>query len=129
MAKRSTTNWSLFPPETTEVQLDEKWAFVGKKEANCEPDEKDQGDNSDHVAFDPVHRFIVSFVPGKRTKANVDRLVEDFACRTEGRLMDLITSDEHKPYKVSSTPRCTRLAATGASYASNPGSSTERHRR
>jgi len=32
------TNWSLFPPDTTEVQLDEKWAFVGKKEQNCDPD-------------------------------------------------------------------------------------------
>ena len=99
MAKLSTTNWSLFPPETTEVQLDEKWAFVGKKEANCEPDEKDQGDNWDHVAFDPVHRLVVSLVPGKRTKAKVDRLVEDFARRTAGRLMNLITSDEYKPYK------------------------------
>lgn len=99
MAKLSTTSGSLFPPETTEVQFDEKWAFVGKKEANCEPDEKDQGDNWDHVAFDPVHRLVVSLVPGKRTKANVDRLVKDFARRTAGRLMNLITSDEYTPYK------------------------------
>lgn len=92
-------NWSLFPPQTTEVQFDEKWAFVGKKEAKCDPDDKDQGDNWDHVAFDPVHRLVVSFVAGKRTKANVDRLVEDFARRTRGRLMNLITSDEYKPYR------------------------------
>ena len=97
--KHSTTTWSLFPPETREVQFDEKWAFVGKKEAKCEPDEKNQGDNWDHVAFDPVHRLVVSFVPGKRTKANVECLLEDFGRRTEGRLMDLITTDEYKPYK------------------------------
>jgi len=72
---------------------------VGKKEAKCEPHENDRGDNWDHVAFDPVHRLIVSFVPGKRTKANTDRLVADFACRTEGRLMDIITTDDYKPYR------------------------------
>lgn len=72
---------------------------MGKKEANCEPDEKDQGDNWDHVGYDPVHRLVVSFVPGKRTKANTERLVEDFARRTEGRLMNLTTSDEYKPYR------------------------------
>src|SRR5450755_191818 len=32
MRKPSTTSWWLFPPATREVQLDEKWAFVGKKE-------------------------------------------------------------------------------------------------
>jgi len=90
--------WSLFPPETTEVQFDEKWAFVRKKEAHCEPGESKQGDNWDHVAFDPEHRLVVSLVPGKRTKANTDRLVEDFARRTGRRQMDLITSDEYKPY-------------------------------
>ena len=30
------TSW-LFPPETREVQFDEKWSFVYKKEKNCDP--------------------------------------------------------------------------------------------
>ena len=34
----STTSWSRFPPGRREVQFDEKWAFVAKKEANCDPD-------------------------------------------------------------------------------------------
>lgn len=93
------TSWSLFPPQTREVQLDEKWSFVQKKEENCEPAEPRKGDNWDHIAFDPEHRLVVSMVPGKRTKANVERLVEDFARRTDHRLMNLITSDEYKPYK------------------------------
>ena len=38
-------------------------------------------------------------VAGKRTRANVHRLVQDFARRTGHRLMDLITSDEYKPYR------------------------------
>ena len=51
----STTSWSRFPPLTREVQFDEKWAFVAKKEANCDPlDPADgrKGDTWDHVAFD-----------------------------------------------------------------------------
>jgi hypothetical protein len=30
-----TSSWP-FPPSTREVQLDEKWAFVAKKGANCD---------------------------------------------------------------------------------------------
>jgi len=74
---------------------------VGKKEANCSENEKRQGDNWDHVAFDPESRLIVSMVPGKRTKENVEKLVHDFACRTGHRAIELMTSDEYKPYKDS----------------------------
>jgi len=95
-------NYLLFPPKTVEAQFDEKWAFVGKKKKNCsETDLADsqQGDNWDHVAYDPEHRLVVSVVPGKRTAKNVDKLMADFKKRTGGRIMNLMTSDEYKPYK------------------------------
>lgn len=38
-------------PMTREVQLDEKWSFVYKKEARCEQDEKTNGYNWDHTAL------------------------------------------------------------------------------
>jgi len=75
---------------------------VGKKEKHCDPDNPDdakRGDNWDHVALDPEHRLVVSVVPGKRTAENVETLVQDFKERTEGRPMNLITSDEYKPYR------------------------------
>jgi IS1 family transposase len=100
----STTNSWLFPPQTQEVQFDEKWAFVGKKQKNCDPEEPDdaqQGDHWDHVAFDPEHRLVVSVVPGKRTEENVHRLVEDFKERTGGQVMNLMTSDEYPGYKTA----------------------------
>ena len=93
----------LFPPQTREVQFDEKWAFVGKKEKNCDPtdpDDAQQGDHWDHVAFDAENRLVVSVVPGKRTSENVRELVQDFKERTEGRIMNLITSDEYPVYKT-----------------------------
>jgi IS1 family transposase len=93
----------LFPPQTREVQFDEKWAFVGKKAKHCDPDDPDdarQGDHWDHVALDPEHRLVVSVVPGKRTAENVRRLVNDFKQRTQGRLMNLITTDEYSAYET-----------------------------
>jgi IS1 family transposase len=43
--------------------------------------------------------LVVSVVPGKRTAKNVGKLVDDFKKRTDGRIMNLITSDDYKPYK------------------------------
>jgi hypothetical protein len=94
--KSTTTSW-LFPPQTREAQFDEKWPFVGKKEKHCDPtrpEDQHQGDNWDHVAFDPEHRLVVSVVPGKRTEEKVRQLVSDFKTRTGGRFMNLLTSDE-----------------------------------
>jgi hypothetical protein len=50
------------------------------------------------VALDPEHRLVVSAVVGQRTGEETQRLVEDFQQRTEGRLMDLMTSDENPAY-------------------------------
>ena len=102
MPRHFTSSWWRFSPKTREVQLDEKWAFVGKKEKRCnddDPDDRQRGDNWDHVAYDPEHRLVVSVIPGKRTAKNVKKLVQDFKKRTAGRIMNLITSDEYRPYK------------------------------
>ena len=102
MRRGCTTSRSPFPPRTREAQLDEKWAFVAKEEANCDPDDPAdarKADHWDHVAFDPDHRLVVCVVPGKRTAENTGALVRDFRRRTSGRLMDLITTDEYAPYR------------------------------
>jgi IS1 family transposase len=102
MPGNSTMNSWHFPPRTREVQFDEKWAFVAKKEAHCDPlDPADdrKGDTWDHVAFDPEHRLVVSVVPGARTAENVTAVVEDFRRRTAGQLMNLITTDGYSAYE------------------------------
>lgn len=104
MASDSTTSSWLFPPQTQEIQLDEKWSFVQKKEAHCDPnDPADRycGDNWDHTAVDPESRLLLSLVPGKRTAEHCDKLVEDVKQRTGGRTDMLVTSDEHAPYKTA----------------------------
>ncbi len=86
------------------MQYDEKWAFVGKKEKNCDPDDPDdqrQGDHWDHVGFDPEHRLVLSVVPGKRTAENVQQLVDDVQRRMEGRIPNPITTDEYPAYETA----------------------------
>jgi IS1 family transposase len=82
--------------------MDEKWAFVAKKQKHCDDDDPADarlGDQWDHVALDPEHRLVLSVVPGKRTAQNVERLVEDVKRRTGGRPLNLITTDEYSPYQ------------------------------
>ena len=91
----------FFPPQTNEVQFDEKWSFVFKKQKHCSADNADDtfcGDCWDHVAFDPEHRLVVSLVVGKRTQEETLLLVKDFHRRTAGRVMSLMTSDEWPAY-------------------------------
>ena len=89
-------------PETREIQMDEAWSFVGKKEKNCDedrPEDEFRGDCWDHVALDPEHRLVVSVVPGERTAESVRELVEDVKERLDGRVPELITTDEYAPYE------------------------------
>jgi IS1 family transposase len=86
------------------VQFDEKWSFVGKKQKHCDPhDPADarQGDCWDHIALDPEHRLVVSAVVGKRTEDNACQLVHEFRERTDGRFVNLMTSDEHAAYATA----------------------------
>lgn len=51
------------------------------------------------MALDAESRLVLTVVPGARVAENVEAVVEDVKRRTGGRPMDLITSDEHRPYK------------------------------
>ena len=89
-------------PQTRELQMDEKWSFVAKKEKNCDeddPEDQFRGDCWDHVAFDPEHRLVVSVVPGERTGESVRELVTDVKERLGGRAPELITTDEYTAYE------------------------------
>ena len=53
------------------------------------------------MALDPEHRLVVAVVPGARTIENTEALVADFRRRTEGRLLDLMTSDDYPAYEAA----------------------------
>ena len=72
-----------------------------KKQKHCSADDPADarcGDCWDHVALDPEHRLVLSVVVGKRTEGNARQLVHEFYERTDGRLINLITSDEYPAY-------------------------------
>jgi IS1 family transposase len=77
---------------------------VAKKQKHCDPRRPGDarcGDCWDHVAFDPEHRLVVSAVVGKRTEARARQLVQDFRERTDGRPINLMTSDEYPAYAAA----------------------------
>ena len=104
MPATSTTNWSCFPPRTREIQFDEKWAFVAKKEKNCDPDDPrddDLGDDWDHTAVDPEHRLLLAVVPGERCAENCQKVVQEVYDRTGGKGAMLLTSDAYPAYATA----------------------------
>src|SRR3954453_9502177 len=104
MPRNSTTNSWPFPPRTREGQVDEKWGYVFKKEASCDPLDplgRLRGDDRDHTAVDPESRLLLALLPGKREGATCERLIRQVHDRTGGRTDLLITSDEHAPYETS----------------------------
>ena len=75
--------------EVNEAQFDEKWAFVGGKQKNCDPadaEDRDKGDQWDHTAVDVDSRMVVSLVIGKRGPEALEEVVADFAERPGGAL-------------------------------------------
>ncbi len=98
------------------MQFDEKWSFVTKKQKHCQDGAADArcGDCWDHVALDPEHRLVPGVVVGKRTEENARQLVHEFCERTDGRPINLMTSDEYPAYAAV-------IAAVYAEDVSPPG--------
>src|SRR4051794_36666959 len=98
MPANSTTSSWLFPPETREVQWDEKWSFVNKKQDHgdpADPADDHHGDWWDHVAIDAESKSVLAMVPGARDAENVEEVVAEVKQRTGGRIPDLMTSDAY----------------------------------
>ena len=105
---------------------------MAKKEKNCDPNDPAdlrKGDAWDHVAIDAESRLVVSVVPGERTAESVVAVVEDFKRRTDGRLMDLITTDGYPAYQEAilraygetvTPPRTGKRGRTRATYKVAP---------
>jgi hypothetical protein len=96
----TTSSW-LFPPRTREVQLDEKWSYVSKKQEHCDPSnpaDDQRGDWWDHVAYDPEHKLALCVVPGARGAEGAEAVVMDVYCRTEARDLHF-TSDAYPVYE------------------------------
>ena len=85
-------------------RLNKKWGFVFKKEKHCDRTcaaDKDKGDQWDHTAIDAESRLIISVVPGRRTLASCESVVQAVKDKTGARTDLLLTSDEHSSYQTA----------------------------
>ena len=85
-----------------ELQLDEMWSFVCKKQKRLTPQEEAhalKGDQWCWLAFDARSRVIVQYEIGKRTYRLARDLLRHFRERTDGTAPRLVTSDEYAGYE------------------------------
>jgi IS1 family transposase len=80
----------------TQVQLDELWTFVYKKERKLKDWEKlysEWGDTWVWVAFDPVHKLIIALLVGERSEEEAIGFVARLRARLADACQPLLTSD------------------------------------
>jgi IS1 family transposase len=85
---------------TSRLELDELWAFVGKKQARVNKNELAAaavGDQYTYVAMSASHRAIVSYFTGKRDTGSTHEFIADLRQRVIG--LPEISTDGFKPYQ------------------------------
>lgn len=88
--------------ECREVQLDELWSFLRKKEANLselEALQEEYGDCWVWVAYDPESKVILAFAVGKRTRERCVELLQRLKATLAPGSLPLFTSDELACYE------------------------------
>jgi IS1 family transposase len=80
------------------LELDELWAFVGKKQRHVLPEDDSSriGDTWTFVALDAETKLVPSFLVGKRDAAHTDAFVADLASRLRYRVQ--VTTDGLRTY-------------------------------
>jgi len=84
-----------------DVQADEIWGFVGKKEAHKFPFEKDDdsiGDAYCYVAMERNSKLVPNFALGRRDQATADVFIEGLRHATAPGQQFQITTDGFQPY-------------------------------
>ena len=82
---------------TGRLELDELWAFVGKKQKQTKRHEIEKGDQYTFIALASSSRAIVSYRTGKRNGASTDDFVQDLRQRVIG--APEFSTDGFHPYK------------------------------
>lgn len=80
-----------------QLQFDEIWGFIGKKERHCTVDDSHEvGDVWTFCAIDSATKLVPSFKVGKRDSATANAFVSDVASRVTNRVQ--ISSDALRAY-------------------------------
>lgn len=82
-----------------EIEADEVWGFIGKKQRRLSPAEKlagELGDAYTFIAFDPRTKLVPVFKVGKRDGATTNAFVRDLRARVVGRIQ--LSTDAFNTY-------------------------------
>lgn len=88
-----------------DVQCDEIWAYVGKKEAHKLPTEADDDSIGDAYCFVAIERntkLVLNFALGRRSQATTDAFIEGLRAATSPQRFQ-ISTDGFQPYKSAIT--------------------------
>jgi transposase-like protein len=105
--------------KVTDVQCDEMWGFVGKKEQHKSPLEahdKTIGDAYTFVAIERNTKLVLNFALGRRDKATTDILSKDCGMR--------LRRDRSRSARTASSPTSTPSTILSASAWTMPRSSS-----
>lgn len=81
-----------------EVQIDELWAFVGKKQRKLKPsDPPERGDAYTFIALDRIGKAIITYRTGKRDGDNARGFLTDLRSRVGG--LPILSSDGFSSYE------------------------------
>jgi IS1 family transposase len=83
--------------ECEEIQVDEIWGFIGKKQRNVSATDRGYGDAWTFIALDVDTKLIPSFVVGKRDMYHARIFMDDLAGRSVNRVQ--LSSDSLKAYE------------------------------
>jgi IS1 family transposase len=84
----------------TDVQADEIWSYIGKKEKRRQPSEDiTLGDCYTFVAIDRDTKLVLNVTVGRRDQVTTDILIEGLRLETSGNFQ--ITTDGFAPYRTA----------------------------
>jgi transposase-like protein/IS1 family transposase len=86
--------------DVRDVECDELWAFVGKKQKRVRPDDdQNLGDCYTFVAIERHSKLVLNIAMGKRDQATTDVFIEGLRHATKGEFQ--ITADGFAPYRTA----------------------------
>lgn len=88
-----TFNNHLINISVKEIQIDELYSFVQKKEQNCLPFEVEHGEFYTYLAIDPITKLVVAYQVGKRNQDTTNMFISDLSVRLNKEQSFDITSD------------------------------------
>jgi IS1 family transposase len=90
-------NYKMRKLSCQNLQVDEIWGFIGKKEKHVRPDDNPQhGDVWTFCAIDADTKLVPSFKVGKRDAATANAFISDVASRLKNRVQ--LSSDALRAY-------------------------------